>query len=77
MGKVSLLMFPLPFFPIIFMGKSCPLLSTDVFSIAAGASWTAEKTIAALNSQYGKKVIINVFVGTDDKNSTQHIIHVS
>ena len=26
---------------------------------------------------YGKKVIINFFVGTDDKNSTNHIIHVS
>uniref|UniRef100_A0A8B9X2S1 Neprilysin n=1 Tax=Bos mutus grunniens TaxID=30521 RepID=A0A8B9X2S1_BOSMU len=40
-----------------------------------GSSWTAEKSIAQLNSKYGKKVIINFFVGTDDKNSTNHIIH--
>ncbi|GAB1290765.1 Neprilysin [Apodemus speciosus] len=40
-----------------------------------GTSWTAEKSIAQLNSKYGKKVLINFFVGTDDKNSTQHIIH--
>ncbi|KAB0393662.1 hypothetical protein E2I00_019394 [Balaenoptera physalus] len=38
-------------------------------------SWTAEKSIAQLNSKYGKKVIINFFVGTDDKNSTNHVIH--
>nr|XP_020761489.1 neprilysin isoform X1 [Odocoileus virginianus texanus]XP_020761490.1 neprilysin isoform X1 [Odocoileus virginianus texanus]XP_020761491.1 neprilysin isoform X1 [Odocoileus virginianus texanus]XP_020761492.1 neprilysin isoform X1 [Odocoileus virginianus texanus]XP_020761493.1 neprilysin isoform X1 [Odocoileus virginianus texanus] len=41
-----------------------------------GSSWTAEKSIAQLNSKYGKKVIINFFVGTDDKNSTNHIIHI-
>uniref|UniRef100_A0A8D0XBQ9 Neprilysin n=3 Tax=Sus scrofa TaxID=9823 RepID=A0A8D0XBQ9_PIG len=40
------------------------------------SSWTAERTIAQLNSKYGKKVIINFFVGTDDKNSMNHIIHI-
>lgn len=45
--------------------------------IALGTSWTAEKSIAQLNSKYGKKVIINFFIGTDDKNSVNHIIHVS
>lgn len=45
--------------------------------IALGTSWTAEKAIAQLNSKYGKKVILNFFVGTDDKNSVNHIIHVS
>uniref|UniRef100_A0A452RH19 Neprilysin n=1 Tax=Ursus americanus TaxID=9643 RepID=A0A452RH19_URSAM len=39
-------------------------------------SWTAEKSIAQLNSKYGKKVILNFFVGTDDKNSMNHIIHI-
>ncbi|KAJ6669396.1 hypothetical protein lerEdw1_008205 [Lerista edwardsae] len=51
-------------------------VATDNWDQNFGASWTAEKTIAVLNSQYGKKVIINVFVGTDDKNSTQHILHI-
>ncbi|NXW56134.1 NEP protein, partial [Eurystomus gularis] len=41
-----------------------------------GAAWTAETAIAQLNSRYGKKVLINFFVGTDDKNSTAHIIHI-
>ncbi|MBZ3872460.1 Neprilysin [Sciurus carolinensis] len=38
-------------------------------------TWAAEKSIARLNSKYGKKVFINFFVGTDDKNSTHHVIH--
>lgn len=41
-----------------------------------GSSWTVEKSMAQLNSKYGKKVLINLFVGTDDKDSTSHIIHV-
>ncbi|XP_071608982.1 neprilysin isoform X2 [Heliangelus exortis] len=41
-----------------------------------GTAWTAETAIAQLNSRYGKKVLINFFVGTDDKNSTAHIIHI-
>lgn len=48
-----------------------------MFFAALGDTWTAEKAIAQLNSQYGKKVIISLFVGTDDKNSTGYIIHVS
>ncbi|XP_062832755.1 neprilysin isoform X2 [Anolis carolinensis] len=51
-------------------------VALDTWDRDYGASWTAEKSIAELNYQYGKRVIINVFVGTDDKNSTQHIIHI-
>ncbi|XP_066475083.1 neprilysin [Tiliqua scincoides] len=51
-------------------------VASDNWDQNVGASWTAEKSIAELNSQYGKKVIINMYVGTDDKNSTQHIIHI-
>ncbi|XP_062988136.1 neprilysin [Elgaria multicarinata webbii] len=51
-------------------------VASDNWDTAYGANWAAEKSIAELNSQYGKRVIINVFVGTDDKNSTQHIIHI-
>ncbi|XP_065267005.1 neprilysin [Emys orbicularis] len=51
-------------------------VATDNWDSAYGASWTAETAIAQLNSQYGKRVLINFFVGTDDKNSTAHIIHI-
>ncbi|XP_004704190.1 neprilysin [Echinops telfairi] len=50
-------------------------VATDNWAQAYGASWMAEKAIARLNSKYGKKVLINFFVGTDDKNSRSHIIH--
>lgn len=51
-------------------------VATENWEKNYGSSWTAEKSIAHLNSKYGKKVLINFFVGTDDKNSTSHIIHV-
>ncbi|XP_054839274.1 neprilysin isoform X2 [Eublepharis macularius] len=51
-------------------------VATDNWDQAYGTSWTAENAIALLNSKYGKRVIINLFVGTDDKNSTQHILHI-
>uniref|UniRef100_A0A8B9VYM5 Endothelin-converting enzyme 1 n=1 Tax=Anas zonorhyncha TaxID=75864 RepID=A0A8B9VYM5_9AVES len=52
-------------------------VATNNWESSYGAAWTAETAIAELNSRYGKKVLINFFVGTDDKNSTTHIIHVS
>ncbi|CAM9336807.1 unnamed protein product [Bubo scandiacus] len=51
-------------------------VATTNWDSSYGTAWTAETTIAQLNSRYGKKVLINFFVGTDDKNSTAHIIHI-
>ncbi|XP_030879641.1 neprilysin [Leptonychotes weddellii] len=51
-------------------------VATENWERTYGTSWTAEKSIAQLNSKYGKKVILNFFVGTDDKNSMNHIIHI-
>ncbi|KAM6122117.1 neprilysin [Pterocles gutturalis] len=51
-------------------------VATTSWDSTYGAAWTAETAIAQLNSRYGKKVLINFFVGTDDKNSTAHIIHI-
>ncbi|KAK2531058.1 neprilysin isoform X2 [Columba livia] len=51
-------------------------VATTNWESSYGAAWTAETAIAQLNSRYGKKVLINFFVGTDDKNSTAHIIHI-
>ncbi|KAM7044112.1 neprilysin [Acridotheres tristis] len=51
-------------------------VATTNWEDSYGTSWTAETAIAQLNSRYGKKVLINFFVGTDDKNSTAHIIHI-
>ncbi|KFV78037.1 Neprilysin [Struthio camelus australis] len=51
-------------------------VAADNWESSYGTTWTAETAIAQLNSRYGKKVLINFFVGTDDKNSTAHIIHI-
>ncbi|POI31592.1 hypothetical protein CIB84_004657, partial [Bambusicola thoracicus] len=51
-------------------------VATNNWESSYGAAWTAETAIAQLTSTYGKKVLINFFVGTDDKNSTAHIIHI-
>uniref|UniRef100_A0A8C1VE93 Neprilysin n=1 Tax=Cyprinus carpio TaxID=7962 RepID=A0A8C1VE93_CYPCA len=36
----------------------------------------AEDAIAKLNEKYGKQVLISFFIGTDDRDSNAHIIHV-
>ncbi|XP_074448372.1 neprilysin [Larus michahellis] len=51
-------------------------VATSNWDSSYGTAWTAETAIAQLNSRYGKKVLINFFVGTDDKNSSAHIIHI-
>ncbi|XP_074154146.1 neprilysin [Sminthopsis crassicaudata] len=51
-------------------------VAMDNWEATYGSSWRAEKSIAELNSKFGKKVLINFFIGTDDKNSTSHIIHI-
>ncbi|XP_026521160.1 neprilysin isoform X2 [Notechis scutatus] len=51
-------------------------IAADNWDLNHGSTWSAEKSIAELNFQFGRKVIINMFVGTDDKNSLQHILHV-
>ncbi|KFO94056.1 Neprilysin [Buceros rhinoceros silvestris] len=51
-------------------------VATTNWESSYGPTWTAETAIAQLNSRYGKKVLINFFVGTDDKNSTAHIMHI-
>ncbi|NWW47078.1 NEP protein, partial [Pedionomus torquatus] len=51
-------------------------VATTNWDSSYGTVWTAETAIAQLNSKYGKKVLINFFVGTDDKNSSAHIIHI-
>ncbi|XP_060098351.1 neprilysin [Heteronotia binoei] len=64
-----------PLIDILYTINDWPV-ATDNWDQTYGTSWTAEKSISLLNAKYGKRVIINLFVGTDDKNSTQHILHI-
>lgn len=48
---------------------------SSLFS-STGMNWRAEDAIAKLNEKYGKQVLISFFIGTDDRDSNAHIIHV-
>ncbi|MBN3308558.1 NEP protein, partial [Amia calva] len=50
-------------------------VAADNWEDRFGLTWTAEDAIAKLNQNYGKQVLVNFFVGTDDKDSNVHIIH--
>lgn len=45
--------------------------------LSLGDKWKAEDAIAKLNEKYGRQVLISFFIGTDDRDSNSHIIHVS
>lgn len=47
----------------------CPFVFT-------GESWSLEHMLAFLNSHYNKKVLMEMFVWPDDRDSSCHIIHV-
>uniref|UniRef100_A0AAY4CRU5 Membrane metallo-endopeptidase-like 1 n=1 Tax=Denticeps clupeoides TaxID=299321 RepID=A0AAY4CRU5_9TELE len=39
-------------------------------------SWSLEDTLATLTSRYHKKVLLDMFVWTDDQDSSRHILHI-
>ncbi|KAL0973517.1 hypothetical protein UPYG_G00205150 [Umbra pygmaea] len=50
-------------------------IAEDNWDIAYGTTWRLEDAIARLNEKYGTQVLVNFFIGTDDKDSNSHIIH--
>uniref|UniRef100_A0A8C6T4N1 Neprilysin n=1 Tax=Neogobius melanostomus TaxID=47308 RepID=A0A8C6T4N1_9GOBI len=40
------------------------------------ATWRLEDVVARLNEKYETQLLVNFFVGTDDRDSNSHIIHV-
>lgn len=46
------------------------------FLLCSGKTWRLEDVIAKLNEKYGTQLLVNFFVGTDDRDSNSHIIHV-
>nr|XP_029529921.1 neprilysin-like [Oncorhynchus nerka] len=51
-------------------------IATDHWESVYGDTWKLEDAIARLNEKYGTHVLVNFFIGTDDKDSNSHIIHV-
>ncbi|XP_062329132.1 neprilysin-like isoform X1 [Osmerus eperlanus] len=50
-------------------------IATDDWEATHGARWRFEDVLAKLNEKYGTQVLVNFFVGTDDRDSNSHIIH--
>lgn len=50
-------------------------IAVDDWETSYGKTWRLEDVIAKLNEKYGTPVLVNFFVGTDDRDSNMHIIH--
>lgn len=46
------------------------------FVSAAGEAWSLEDTLATLTARFHKKVLLDMYVWTDDRDSRRHIIYV-
>uniref|UniRef100_A0A3Q2DSW8 Neprilysin n=1 Tax=Cyprinodon variegatus TaxID=28743 RepID=A0A3Q2DSW8_CYPVA len=50
-------------------------IAVDNWEDDYGKTWRLEDVIARLNEKYGTQLLVNFFVGTDDRDSTSYIIH--
>ncbi|KAJ3591265.1 hypothetical protein NHX12_009211 [Muraenolepis orangiensis] len=50
-------------------------LAVDDWESDYGTEWRLEDTIAQLNARHATQVVLNFFVGPDDRDSNAHIIH--
>ncbi|XP_068173675.1 neprilysin-like isoform X3 [Antennarius striatus] len=50
-------------------------IAVDHWEANYSAAWRLEDVIARLNEKYGTQLVVNFFVGTDDRDSNAHIIH--
>ncbi|XP_075394210.1 membrane metallo-endopeptidase-like 1 [Tenrec ecaudatus] len=41
-----------------------------------GPSWELERQLAVMNSQFNKRILIDLFIWNDDQNSSRHIIYI-
>uniref|UniRef100_A0AAR2JNR2 Membrane metallo-endopeptidase-like 1 n=1 Tax=Pygocentrus nattereri TaxID=42514 RepID=A0AAR2JNR2_PYGNA len=48
----------------------------DFIYICVHETWRLEDTLAALNAHYNKKILLEMFVWPDDRDSSRHIIHI-
>lgn len=46
------------------------------FARVAEEAWSLEDTLAALTARFHKKVLLDLYVWTDDRDSRRHIIYV-
>lgn len=63
-------------YPFVTVNKQFPPLNGRFRLFSSGKLWRLEDVIAKLNVKYGSQLVINFFIGIDDRDSSSHIIHV-
>lgn len=43
---------------------------------SSGLKWELERQLALLNSQFNRRLLIDLFIWNDDQNSSRHVIYV-
>ncbi|XP_037002892.2 membrane metallo-endopeptidase-like 1 isoform X1 [Artibeus jamaicensis] len=51
-------------------------VATDRWTDAVGPGWELERQLATMNSQFNKRILIDLFIWSDDQNSSRHIIYI-
>lgn len=56
--------------------KAQMFLNEAHFVSVAAEAWNLEDTLATLTARFHKKVLLDMYVWTDDRDSRRHIIYV-
>ncbi|XP_026645838.1 membrane metallo-endopeptidase-like 1 isoform X3 [Microtus ochrogaster] len=51
-------------------------VAMDKWSEMVGPKWELERQLAVLNSQFNRRVLIDLFIWNDDQNSSRHVIYI-
>ncbi|XP_031235568.1 membrane metallo-endopeptidase-like 1 isoform X2 [Mastomys coucha] len=51
-------------------------VAMDKWNETAGLKWELERQLAVLNSQFNRRVLIDLFIWNDDQNSSRHVIYI-
>uniref|UniRef100_A0A7M4F2F7 Membrane metalloendopeptidase like 1 n=1 Tax=Crocodylus porosus TaxID=8502 RepID=A0A7M4F2F7_CROPO len=65
----------LPLLEVLAMIGDWPVASAD-WNITHEANWSMEEKLFIMNSRYNKRVVIDMFVWNDDRDSSRHIIYI-
>nr|XP_015841526.1 membrane metallo-endopeptidase-like 1 isoform X4 [Peromyscus maniculatus bairdii] len=51
-------------------------VAMDKWTEIMGPKWELERQLALLNSQFNRRVLIDLFIWNDDQNSSRHVIYI-
>ncbi|XP_048205766.1 LOW QUALITY PROTEIN: membrane metallo-endopeptidase-like 1 [Perognathus longimembris pacificus] len=51
-------------------------VAMDKWNETVGPKWELERQLAVMNSQFNRRVLIDLFIWNDDQNSSRHIIYI-